>query len=342
MNDEIIKQIKRQSILHAARLLNIEFRTNKVAFCYKGHDTNASLNFNEQHGYFKCFGCEAKGDIITLVQDVKSMNFTEACSWLIFEFNLSAEAGNRGLNSKSISRQIKKKKSLDKEFNRPNQIIYEWVLRNLGLSKYAAEYLINIRGFPEAHIHTLEIRDIEHPRVFFSKLRAKFDVKELLDCGLLKKTDTTIKDLWWDHVILFPFRDSSGDIKYMQGRRMVSSTNKYINLSRIKPGVYNSQILNEISHGDMLLICEGVPDTITAGLMGFNAIGILGASNFDSSLVELLLDYRIQVVPDADNGGEVFLNSIREAFYIKGKTVQKIKIPPPYNDLNEFYNKANN
>jgi DNA primase len=86
-------------------------------------------------------------------------------------------------------------------------------------------------------------------------------------------------------------------------------------------------MLTELNDGDQLYICEGIPDTITAMQMGLKAIGVLGASSFDSELVTMLLKYRIGVIPDADAGGQTFLENVRKAFNEKGKTIQKYNVP---------------
>lgn len=59
--------------------LNFEKVLDKYGIKYKGHmancpfhnDTNNSLSFSNDKGLWKCFGCPAKGDIITLIKKLR-------------------------------------------------------------------------------------------------------------------------------------------------------------------------------------------------------------------------------------------------------------------------------
>lgn len=46
----------------------------KMAICPFHNDTDASLSFSNEKGLWKCFGCDAKGDIITLIKMLKERN----------------------------------------------------------------------------------------------------------------------------------------------------------------------------------------------------------------------------------------------------------------------------
>lgn len=49
---------------------NVNYR-GKMAVCPFHNDTNGSLSFSNEKGLWKCFGCSAKGDIITLIKMLK-------------------------------------------------------------------------------------------------------------------------------------------------------------------------------------------------------------------------------------------------------------------------------
>lgn len=61
------------------RELDFEKVLDKYGVKYRGHmavcpfhgDTNGSLSFSNEKGLWKCFGCSAKGDIITLIKMLK-------------------------------------------------------------------------------------------------------------------------------------------------------------------------------------------------------------------------------------------------------------------------------
>lgn len=73
---DLLKEKTRDIVL---RELNFEKVLDKYKVDYKGHmavcpfhgDTNGSLSFSNEKGLWKCFGCPAKGDIITLIKMLK-------------------------------------------------------------------------------------------------------------------------------------------------------------------------------------------------------------------------------------------------------------------------------
>lgn len=339
MTSETISKIKGLSIIAVAEKLGFTV-VKKKALCFGHEDKTPSLSFDEKKGRYKCFVCDVKGDVINLVEERLNLSFVDACNWLINQFQLIVTEPYRPSRFKKVNQTVKYvPQGVENPFL-PNPEIYEWLIKQLTLSNTGLNYLTGKRGFSKKTIEELEIRDMVNPLPVFNKLRKEWGTDALIKCGLCKiGDDNIIKNIWWDYVIIFPFTDLNYRIKYLQGRRLNLERipNKYVNLSQIRPYVYNIQTLTELNDGDQLYICEGIPDTITAMHLGLNAIGVLGASSFDSGLVCTLLKYRIGVIPDTDAGGQTFLDNIRKAFSERGKTVQKYNIPKPFNDLNEYF-----
>ena len=73
---DLIRYSKRETIINS---LDFEKVLDKYGVKYKGYmancpfhnDTNNSLSFSNDKGLWKCFGCSAKGDIITLIKMLK-------------------------------------------------------------------------------------------------------------------------------------------------------------------------------------------------------------------------------------------------------------------------------
>ncbi|MDB4901946.1 MAG: zinc finger, CHC2-family protein [Mucilaginibacter sp.] len=339
MTPETISKIKGLSITQVAEKLGFTV-VKKKALCFSHDDRTPSLNFDEKKGRYRCYVCDVKGDVINLVEENLNLPFVDACAWLINQFQLVVTEPYRLSRFKKANRVVKYTLPVIQSPFQPNPDIYEWLVKQLTLSQTGLNYLTTKRGFSREVIEELDIRDITDPITVFNTLKEEWGTDALLECGLCKIGDNNIvKNIWWDYVIIFPFADLNYRIQYLQGRRLNIDRipNKYINLSNIRPYVYNIHILTQLNDGDQLYICEGIPDTITAMHLGLKAIGVLGASNFDSELVTMLMKYRIGVMPDADTGGQIFMDSVRKAFNEKGKTVQKYNIPKPYNDLNEYF-----
>ncbi|MFD2602622.1 CHC2 zinc finger domain-containing protein [Flavobacterium suzhouense] len=332
------EKIKDISILDIAQRLGIEVK-GKKALCFTGHDRNPSLSFNDKDGFFKCFGCEAKGDQIALVQLFYNIDFKNALKWFIQTYNLQYSTY---LSEKSELRVVTSViKQANNDFE-PNSEIYEYLMNSLDLSKRGKEYLTIDRGFKPEVISRLEIKDINNPKTVFEDLSQKWGLAALEKCGLCKHENGKYKFIWWDYVIIFPFIDLNYRITYIQGRRLdLSKINiKYVNLKGVQPQLYNLPALIEAKPRGKIFLCEGVPDTISAIQLHKTAIGVLGATNFRKDYLDMLSDYQINIIPDGDQGGETFMKSVVSAFASIGKSVQKINLGP-YKDLNEYLKQNN-
>jgi DNA primase catalytic core len=339
MND-VTSRIKELSIIEIALKLGIDVK-GKKALCYTGHDKNPSLTFNDKKGLFNCFGCDEGGDQIALVRGVLKISFKEALQWFAQEYQIS--------NNYSLQKRVFKRppvlKHIEEDLYACNPDVYEYLFSMLKLSEKAIDYLSKSRNFSKTILADLEIKDIPNPNFVFEELKKKWSIEVLLKCGLCKKDGQGyVKFIWWDHVIIFPFVDLNCRIIYLQARRLNFNNTgvKYVNLMGIKPSLYNLPVLSEMNEGDKLYLCEGVPDTISAISFNLKTIGVLGANNFNIEYLDLLSSYQIYAIPDRDHGGEVFLNNLRVAFSTVGKTVQVIRIPNPYKDLNEYFSKKDN
>ncbi len=339
MNNEVVLKIKELSITEIARKLGIDVK-GKKALCFSGHDKNPSLTFDDKKGFYNCFGCDEQGDQITLVMHVCKLGFLEALQWFKQEYQIGGTISEK---DKKIFKPVTKQKVIEDNANEPNPEIYEFMINNISLSARAEKYLIDDRCFSNELIHKLEIRDIPDTQVVFTMLKDKFGIDALIRCGLCKLDDYgRHRFIWWDHVIIFPFTDLNHRINYVQGRRLnFSSGAKYVNLKGIRPYPYNLQVLIDLKSNDRIHICEGIPDTISATQLGLNAIGILGANNFDTNYLNLLSTYQIYIIPDHDIGGETFYRKVQKAFETVGKSIQLKKIPEQFKDLNELLIKQN-
>lgn len=58
--------------------LKVNGKPEALGLCPFHDDTNPSLSVNVETGLFRCFSCDAKGDIFTFYQRVKGVDFTTA------------------------------------------------------------------------------------------------------------------------------------------------------------------------------------------------------------------------------------------------------------------------
>ncbi len=336
-----IAEIKNISIIELAKKIGIDVKRKK-AMCYNGHDTKTpSLSFNDKKGVFKCFGCGDGGDQITLVEKALKMSFKESCQWIEHEFSIiNYEHKNQNYPKKRRLKSFRIEKEIIENPFSSDPDVYEWLMQELTLSEKGENYLIS-RGFSKELIHRIGIKDLTNPYDIFNKIINKWGSEKCLKCGLLKLGDTSkLKFVWWDYTIIFPFTDANLRINYLQGRRLSDRGAKYVNLKGVEPSLFNLECLNHMESFDKLLICEGITDSLSAIMMGKNAVGVLGANGFKEKWVKDLMNYEIIVVPDSDSGGDKFANSVMSHFATFGKPIQRLQLPEG-KDLNDILIESN-
>ena len=62
-----------------------------VGRCPFHEERTPSFSLNAVDKYYVCFGCGAKGDLITFVREKEQLSFVEAVEWLADRFNVELE-----------------------------------------------------------------------------------------------------------------------------------------------------------------------------------------------------------------------------------------------------------
>jgi len=85
--------------------------------CPFHQEKSASFHVDDQKGYYYCFGCQAKGDMITFVRESENVSFMEAVEILAGEAGLPMPARDPKAQEKS---------------DRATQLLRLWTLRRGG------------------------------------------------------------------------------------------------------------------------------------------------------------------------------------------------------------------
>jgi DNA primase len=313
-------QIRKLPIVDVASALGIEVRKNK-AMCFGGHDMKTpSLNFSQKKNAWFCFGCGLGGGTVELVKNALGVSAVEAAKWLQVQFLVGNSAIKLVARAPRIqSRQIPIAPKIDRD-------VLQFVVEACPLELAGFEYLRK-RGFDRATIQFFEVGELRNPRGLESALSKAFSEDRLLNSGVFKeRTQGRVSLIWWDDCLLFPFSDPDG-VSYIQARRFAINNPKYLNLIGTSPPLFNSQRLRSTPQGGRILVCEGIPDTMSAHQLGHAAVGCLGAASFRAEFATLLLPFEIAVVPDGDVAGDKFYIRVREAMAQLGRTVNRVLIP---------------
>ena len=134
---------------------------------------------------------------------------------------------------------------------------------------------------------------------------------------------------------MFPFLDDQTVI-YIQARRADNGLeHRWLCPAKLPPPAYNLDALASTSRS--ILICEGVTDVLSAGEMGKDALGLLGAnSQLDPAVIAKLKRRNVIVIGDADAAGRKFARTLVNALGSSGITAVSRRPPGGANDLNAY------
>lgn len=338
MNRLESERLNQIPILDVAGRLGIHVNKTGKSICFIHDDKTASLAFFKKTNTWHCFGCGAGRSVIDLVMLSKKIEFHDACKWLDDAFLKSASLSSAWYHEKS--NKWSGTRSIGKPSNPvENSVlhdVYLWVLENTSLSSAARDYLENTRRLDPSTIAYFQLRDVQYPSDLFRRARLEFGENTLLAAGLLKDRDSRLKDIWWDHVLLIPFFDESGQVIYIQGRNLRIAQPKYVNLSEVSLPMFNLKVLTTLKPNDPLYICEGAMDTMMVHEIFPNVIGMPSATTIKEQYLLKLLDFDLHLIPDHDQAGESMFEKLYSELRKFGITLKKIEYDESYKDISAF------
>jgi DNA primase len=239
--------------------------------CPFHQEKTASFHVLDGPGIYKCFGCQASGDMISFVRETENMGFMEAVELL---------AGEAGMQMPARDPRAREKADASAELVAVMEEAQRWFRLNLSTrAAEAARAYLARRGLkPE----TIERFGIGFAPDSWDALREALTGKgiapeKLIACGLLKASDkgrapfAVFRDR-----IMFPIRDPRGRLVAFGGRAMKpDDPAKYINspetvLFDKSRTVYNFHAARaEAGRGRPMVLCEGYMDVIALSEGGF-------------------------------------------------------------------------
>lgn len=112
--------------------------------------------------------------------------------------------------------------------------------------------------------------------------------------------------------VKIPYYDLEGKVSAIRFRHDPKSDRRFTWSKGAKTCLYGLNFFESIKESGSVILVEGESDTQTLTFLGFNALGVPGASTFQSSEANLLQDLKIYIHVENDAGGELFLNKTRE------------------------------
>lgn len=308
--------------------------TNLKARCPFHNEKTPSFFISPERGTYYCFGCGAKGDIFSFVEEFEGLDFRGALKLLASRAGIVLES----YNPKEESEKEKLYRIMDEA-----SVFFE---KNLKENTEVLSYLKN-RGLNEESINNFRVGFIKNDwRELYSHFTQKgFKEGELEKVGLVKKTDKGFYDRFRGR-IMFPISDSSGRIIAFSGRIFVDDEKsaKYLN-SPETPIFNKSSVLfgidkakDTIRKNNFSILVEGQMDLILSHQAGFkNTVASSGTAMTDSVLSKeniinnlgliTRLSKNIVLAYDADKAGINASNRFAKIALSLGMDVKVADIP---------------
>jgi DNA primase len=275
-------------------------------------EKSPSFSVNEEEGLFYCFGCQAKGDVITFVREVEHLDFVEAVE------RLAAKTGIQlRYDDATVSRDRQRRARL---VDAMEQAV-EWYHQRLltGGDAAGARSYLRSRGYDGDIVRAFRIGWAPDDWDALSTgLKLPEDVLRDTGLGFLNRRNR-MQDSFRARV-MFPIFDVRGDPVAFGGRALAGTDGpKYKNSSET-PIYSKSRTLYglnwskaDIVSSSQAIICEGYTDVIGFHLAGLpRAVATCGTALADEHFRTLKnFARKIVLAYDADAAGQ----AAAERFY---------------------------
>ncbi len=303
------------------------------ALCPFHEEKTPSFMIQRGDTHYHCFGCGAHGDAIGFLMNHLKMGFVEAVESLAERFGVVLERDEKVEQTGPSKRALKDALQQATRF-------YHFVLLYTEEGHAALDYLYK-RGIDLDFIRRFEVGFSPRLRNSLYKILKEFPEDVLQMAGLLSiSEDGTRRDFFSDR-IMFPIRDSMGNVIGFSGRKIKEETygGKYINTSET-PLFKKSQVLFGLSYSrkrmtkdKKALLVEGQIDCLKLIQAGFDYTVAGQGTAFGEGHVRELIQLGVQTVYlalDGDVAGEEAAIKIGDLLQKKGVEVYVVQIPQGY------------
>ncbi len=271
-----------------------------VGLCPFHEEKSPSFHVRDGVGRFKCFGCDAGGDVFEFLMRLRSITFGEAVRELALEC---------GLTSGSV---VAPKEHTIHQVNRIAQKYFKESLFSKA-GEVALKYLLTDRGLSEKMIKQAALgfapEDMQGLIASFKK--AGVSRHQAIAAGILAVRPTGELVSIFKNRVIFPILDQGGQVIAFGGRQIVDGQSpKYINTktnevyekSESFYGLFESK--NALLAGKSLVLVEGYFDALAFWAIGLPAMAICGTA-INKKHVQMIKRFtkKIDVAFDNDFAG---------------------------------------
>ena len=231
--------------------------TNYVGLCPFHREKTPSFMVSEERQSFTCYGCGAKGDVFSFIQQTQNLSFVEAAEKLADEYGLKWTGVRGSGGNKDLYYEV-------------NKIAARFFFDTLRKRRGKALHYIAKRGITAETIKKFGIghADEEWDSLYKHLLEKDIDVRLMTELGLISQSKDKCFDKFRDR-IMFPILNTRGKVIAFGGRTLGGDRAKYLNSQ--DSGIFhkknNLYALNTTRHdivkADQVILVEGYMDVIS-------------------------------------------------------------------------------
>ena len=334
ISDTTVNEVKAAADM--VELVSARTALRKVGGRYTGRcpfheERTPSFSVNAADKLYYCFGCGARGDVITFVRETEQLDFNEAVEWLAERFGVKIER-------EETSPQAERERERRERLHELLELATRYYERHLWETKTGApvrEYLSS-RGLGEEVCKEFRLGLSPGGSRLVPKAREKgFAIEEIAAAGLANKRG---KD-YFTFRLMFPLADARGRVLGYSARKLRDDDplrGKYVNSpegalfhkSSILYGLHLAR--RAIAKQERAVIVEGNTDVIAVRQSGLEpVVASMGTALTERQLKELgRLCRRLYLCFDADAAGQEATLRGMELATAQGFDVRVVTLPP--------------
>jgi DNA primase len=333
IKDSSIEEAKAAADMVAVVSARTQLRKTGVRYmgrCPFHEERTPSFSVNAADKLFYCFGCGAKGDLITFVRDTEQLDFAAAIEWLADRFNVQVEYEE---TSPQYDVQRRRRERLHELLDAAASF-YERYLWDSQAGSVARDYLAG-RSLGADVCREYRLGLALGGTTLVRKAMARgFTREELLAAGLVNRRGND----YFSGRLLFPLADARGRVLGFQARKLREDDPlraKYVNspegeLFRKGDLLYGLDLARAaIARQERAVVVEGNTDVIALRQAGVEpVVASMGTALTERQLRELgRLTKRIVLCFDGDAAGEAATLRGMELAASQGFDVRVVVLP---------------
>ena len=334
IKDSSVEEIRAAADIVAVVSARTQLRKTGARYmgrCPFHEERTPSFSVNAPDKLYYCFGCGAKGDLITFVRETEQLDFAGAIEWLADRFNVQLEYEE---TSPQQDAQRRRRDRLHALLDAAASF-YERYLWDSQAGSAARDYLAG-RGLGEEICREYRLGLALGGTTLARKATEKgFMRDELLAAGLVNRRGND----YFSGRLVFPLADARGRVLGFQARKLREDDPlraKYVNsaegeLFRKGDLLYGlDRARGAIAKQDRAVVVEGNPDVLALRQAGIEpVVASMGTALTERQLRELgRLTKHIVLCFDGDAAGEAATLRGMELAAAQGFNVHVVALPP--------------